>query len=178
MAALSSTGRSKRGAAAEDSEGGTTPAATTGNGKPKRVTRSTDALPRQRPRAAPEPPPAGDAPEPPAPFSAFSQRAASLGLHIPARLAHDGVAVDLEAYELRVDGEVRPATPRQLEILAVFLATPRHVWNRDVLAQLIGTNAVSTRSIDVQLSRIRTQIGKGRLRTVTNRGWVLDAVEP
>lgn len=137
----------------------------TANGKQKRS--RSGAIPAQ---------PSG-ARQPPAPFSAFSQRAASLGLHIPARLSHDGIMVDLEAYELRVDGEVRPATPRQLEILAVFLSTPRHVWSRDVLAQLIGTKAVSTRSIDVQLSRIRSQIGKERLRTVTNRGWVLDAVD-
>lgn len=133
------------------------------NGKPRRSREG--AIPTQ---------PSG-APQPPAPFSAFSQRAARLGLHVPARLDHDGIAVDLEAYELRVDGEVRPATPRQLEILAVFLATPRHVWSRDVLAQMIGTNAVSTRSIDVQLSRIRNQIGKNRIRTVTNRGWVLES---
>lgn len=139
----------------------------TANGKPKRPRGGRGAVPVQ-PRGARQPP---------APFSAFSQRAAGLGLHIPARLEHDGISVDLEAYDLRVDGEVRPATPRQLEILAVFLATPRHVWSRDVLAQLIGTNAVSTRSIDVQLSRIRSQIGKERLRTVTNRGWVLDAVD-
>ena len=139
----------------------------TANGKPKRPRGGRGAVPVQ-PRGARQPP---------APFSAFSQRAAGLGLHIPARLEHDGISVDLEAYDLRVNGEVRPATPRQLEILAVFLATPRHVWSRDVLAQLIGTNAVSTRSIDVQLSRIRSQIGKERLRTVTNRGWVLDAVD-
>ena len=146
-----------------------TPAGPAVNGRRKRPTRkaASAAIPAQ---------PSGVR-RPPAPFSAFSQRAASLGLHIPARLEHDGIAVDLEAYELRVDGDVRPATPRQLEILAVFLATPRHVWSRDVLAQLIGTNAVSTRSIDVQLSRIRSSIGKDRLRTVTNRGWVLDAVE-
>ncbi len=130
---------------------------------------------RKRSRTSAIPAQPGGNRQPPAPFSAFSQRAARLGLHVPARLDHDGIAVDLEAYELRVDGEVRPATPRQLEILAVFLATPRHVWSRDVLAQLIGTNAISTRSIDVQLSRIRSQIGKDRIRTVTNRGWVLES---
>src|SRR5690242_2475217 len=63
----------------------------------------------------------------------FTSRAAEAGVAFPDSLASGLLAVDLPGYVVTLDGEPLDLSPRQVELLALFLAAPRKVWSRDQL---------------------------------------------
>ena len=77
---------------------------------------------------------------------------------------------------MTLDGEVLDVSPRQVELLALFLATPRKVWSRDQLHWLCWGDTSPSRRVDVQLCRLRAKTGLDLFRNVRDRGWALRAV--
>ena len=63
----------------------------------------------------------------------FSIRAAEAGAPLTAPLAVGDLTVDLEAYVVTLGGETVQLSPRQVELLALFLAAPHKVWSREQL---------------------------------------------
>ncbi len=102
----------------------------------------------------------------------FRRRAAAAGLRLDRTLVHGPFALNLDAYELSVDGVVRDLSPQQLELLAIFFAAPHRVWSRDELNEITGGRRDSRR-IDVRLARLRVSLGADIFRSVVRRGWVL-----
>ena len=86
------------------------------------------------------------------------------------------VVVDLSAYVVTVGGVEVDLSPRQVELLALFLAAPGRVWSRDQLHWVCWGDRRPSRRVDVQLCRIRTKTGRDLFRNVRERGWVLRSV--
>src|SRR4051794_41775275 len=63
----------------------------------------------------------------------FAGRAADAGISLSAPLQIAGLVVDLAGYVVTLDGQELDLSPRQVELLALFLAAPRKVWSRDQL---------------------------------------------
>lgn len=90
-------------------------------------------------------------------------------LHDRARVGP--LEVDLAGYRASLDGRPLDLTRRELETLAFLVANLDRVHSRDEIADAIGIT--KGRSVDVMLSRIRRLLGKGSIRNVRGRGWIL-----
>ena len=71
------------------------------------------------------------------------------------------------------DGEELSLSPRQVELLALFLAAPRKVWSREQLEWVCWGDTSGSRRVDVQLCRLRARVGIDLFRNVRDRGWSL-----
>ena len=83
--------------------------------------------------------------------------------------------IDLGARQVRLDGQVRPLTSHQFELLLALARHPGRVMSRDALMEHVKNERLEAfdRSIDVHVSRIRAAIeddpAKPR-RVITVRG--------
>jgi DNA-binding response OmpR family regulator len=108
------------------------------------------------------------------PVGTFLSRAEEAGRAVGGPLELGGLVVDLAAYSVRVDGSELELSPRQIELLALFLAWPGTVWSREQLHWICwGTASGPSRRVDVQLCRLRTRTGLDLFRNVRDRGWAL-----
>jgi len=128
------------------------------------------ALPTRRPARAPLR--AVD----PLPSSDFRGRAAGAGVEIAGPLTTGGLVVDLSGYTVTLDGQELDVSPRQVELLALFLAGPRKVWSREQLHWVCWGDTSPSRRVDVQLCRLRAKTGLDLFRNVRDRGWALRPV--
>jgi DNA-binding response OmpR family regulator len=88
-------------------------------------------------------------------------------------LSHGPLTVDIASYEVTVDGRALDLSPRQVELLALFVAEPRRLWSREQLHLECWGDALPSRRVDVQLCRLRAKTGIDLFRNVRDRGWSL-----
>ena len=112
----------------------------------------------------------------PLPASDFRGRAADVGVELSSPLTTGGLVVDLSGYTVTLDGEEIELSPRQVELLALFLAGPRRVWSREQLHWVCWGDPSPSRRVDVQLCRLRGKTGRDLFRNVRDRGWALRAL--
>ena len=105
--------------------------------------------------------------------SDFAGRAADAGVDLHRPLQVGGLVVDLAGYVVTKDGEELDLSPRQVELLGLFLAAPRKVWSRDQLHWVCWGDTSPSRRVDVQLCRLRSKTGLDLFRNVRDRGWAL-----
>ena len=110
------------------------------------------------------------------PASDFLGRAAEVGVEVVGRLEAGGLVVDLTGYTVHLDGDELDLSPRQVELLALFLAGPRTVWSREQLHWVCWGDTSPSRRVDVQLCRLRAKTGRDLFRNVRDRGWALRPV--
>src|SRR3954454_2162749 len=103
----------------------------------------------------------------------FAGRAADAGISLSGPLQIAGLVVDLAGYVVTLDGQELDLSPRQVELLALFLAAPRKVWSRDQLHWVCWGDTAPSRRVDVQLCRLRAKTGLDLFRNVRDRGWAL-----
>ena len=103
----------------------------------------------------------------------FRSRAAELGVAVDGVLATERLTLDAGAYTVTCDGADLDLSPRQVELLALFVAAPRKVWSRDQLEWVCWGDASGSRRVDVQLCRLRARVGVDLFRNVRDRGWSL-----
>ena len=106
----------------------------------------------------------------------FISRAADAGVNLAGPLTTGDLVVDLAGYVVTLDGEALDLSPRQVELLALFLGAPRKVWSRDQLHWVCWGDTAPSRRVDVQLCRLRAKTGMDLFRNVRDRGWALRAV--
>ena len=106
-------------------------------------------------------------------YEDFHSRARELGVDVDAPLTAGRLSVDLAAYAVTCDGEELSLSPRQVELLALFLAAPRKVWSREQLEWVCWGDTSGSRRVDVQLCRLRARVGIDLFRNVRDRGWSL-----
>lgn len=106
----------------------------------------------------------------------FLGRAAQSGVQVRPPLTSGGLVVDLTGYEVTLDGSPLELSPRQVELLALFLASPRRVWSREQLHWVCWGDTSPSRRVDVQLCRLRARTGLDLFRNVRERGWALRPV--
>ena len=114
-----------------------------------------------------------DVRELPAAAAELFARAAAAGVTLAPVLRAGPLVVDLGRYEATLDGAPVELTPRQVELLALFLAAPGRVWSREQLHQICWTDVSDGRRVDVQLCRLRAKVGRHLFRTIRDRGWAL-----
>ena len=107
------------------------------------------------------------------PTTDFLERAAEAGAYPSGALTHGDLTVDIDVYEVRVGDDVLALSPRQVELLAVFLAAPGRVWSREQLHWICWGDTAPSRRVDVQLCRIRGKVGRELFRNIRDRGWTL-----
>jgi DNA-binding response OmpR family regulator len=108
------------------------------------------------------------------PVYRFRRRAAGFGADLTAPVVCSGITVDLDRYEVTVGGRPVRLTPRQVEVLALFVAAPNRLWTRQEIAWVTDTHARSARAIDTLLVRLRHRIGERLWKVVPGRGWHFD----
>jgi DNA-binding response OmpR family regulator len=114
----------------------------------------------------------------PAPTSGrdFTSRAADAGVTLAGPVVAGPLVVDLAGYVVTLDGQVLDLSPRQVELLALFLGAPRKVWSRDQLHWVCWGDTAPSRRVDVQLCRLRAKTGLDLFRNVRDRGWALRTI--
>jgi DNA-binding response OmpR family regulator len=77
----------------------------------------------------------------------------------PATIMGDGLAVDVGAREVRVDGKVVSLTAREFELLAFLGRNPRQVFRREALLERVwGYTYGDTSTVTVHVRRLREKI--------------------
>lgn len=107
--------------------------------------------------------------------SEFLRRASGYDVDPSGALNLGDIHVDTDAYAASVNGTPLDLSPRQVELLAVFVAAPTRVWSREQLHWICWGDMKASRRVDVQLCRIRTKVGFDLFRNIRDRGWTLNA---
>jgi DNA-binding response OmpR family regulator len=105
------------------------------------------------------------------PVYRFRRRAAAFGVDLTTAVESAGIRVDLDSYEVTDGTSPVSLTPRQVEVLALFVAAPHRLWTRQELAWVTDTHARNARAIDTLLVRLRHRLGRSLWKAVPGRGW-------
>jgi DNA-binding response OmpR family regulator len=95
-------------------------------------------------------------------------------------LRFPGLEIDIASYEVRVDGEPVPFTPKEVELLHKLCTSPGRVFSREqLLNDVWGYDYYGdTRVVDTQIKRIRQKLpesGSWGIRTVYGIGYKFEA---
>lgn len=93
------------------------------------------------------------------------------------RLTFDKLVIDMDAFELTVDGKKVPTPPKELELLYHLASTPNRVYTRNqLLDEVWGFDYFGdTRTVDVHIKRLREKLegisDRWELKTVWSVGY-------
>ena len=99
------------------------------------------------------------------------------------RLTFDKLIIDMEAFELTVDGKKLSIPPKEMELLFHLASTPNRVYTRNqLLDEVWGFDYFGdTRTVDVHIKRLREKLegisDKWDLRTVWSVGYKFEVKE-
>ena len=76
------------------------------------------------------------------------------------RLEFDKLIIDMDAFELTVDGKKVPTPPKEMELLYHLASTPNRVYTRNqLLDEVWGFDYIGdTRTVDVHIKRLREKL--------------------
>ena len=93
------------------------------------------------------------------------------------RLVFDKLIIDMDAFELTVNGKKVPTPPKEMELLYHLASTPNRVYTRNqLLDEVWGFDYFGdTRTVDVHIKRLREKLegvsDKWELKTVWSVGY-------
>lgn len=95
---------------------------------------------------------------------------------------YEGLIVNLDNYEVRVDGKTLDFTPKEVEILFLLVSHPGRVFDREqILSKVWGYDYFGdTRAVDTQIKRIRQKLPEDvewGIRTVYGIGYKFGTAE-
>ena len=99
------------------------------------------------------------------------------------RLSFDKLVIDLDAYELIVDGKRVDTPPKEMELLYHLASSPNRVFTRNqLLDEVWGFDYFGdSRTVDVHVKRLREKLegvsDKWRLKTVWGVGYKFEVTE-
>ena len=104
------------------------------------------------------------------------------------KLTFDKLVINLDSYELIVDGKKIDTPPKEMELLYHLAATPNRVYTRNQLLREVLLHRVwgfeycgGTRTVDVHIKRLREKLegvsDKWALKTVWGVGYKFEAEE-
>jgi DNA-binding response OmpR family regulator len=78
-----------------------------------------------------------------------------------AELDFDGLHIDSEAKEVKVDGQLVALTKTELEVLIFLASNPYKIYSREAIINNLWKDApfVTERTIDVHINRLRKKLG-------------------
>ena len=100
------------------------------------------------------------------------------------RLSFDKLTVDLDSYELTVDGKKVDTPPKELELLYHLASAPNRVFTRNqLLDEVWGFDYFGdSRTVDVHIKRLREKLenvsDQWRLKTVWGVGYKFEVLNP
>ena len=100
------------------------------------------------------------------------------------RLVFDKLIIDMDSFELTVDGKKIPTPPKEMELLYHLASTPNRVYQRNkLLDEVWGFNYFGdTRTVDVHIKRLREKLDgvsdQWGLKTVWGVGYKFVVNEP
>ena len=100
------------------------------------------------------------------------------------RLVFDKLIIDLDSYELIVDGKKVDTPPKELELLYHLASTPNRVYTRNqLLDEVWGFDYFGdSRTVDVHIKRLREKLegvsDQWSLKTVWGVGYKFEVVSP
>lgn len=79
------------------------------------------------------------------------------------KLEFDKLCIDMDAFELTVDGKKIPTPPKEMELLFYLASHPNVVYSRNRLLDVVwgfehGSD-IDTRTVDVHVKRLREKLG-------------------
>lgn len=98
------------------------------------------------------------------------------------RLEFDKLVIDMDAFELTVDGKKVPTPPKEMELLYHLASTPNRVYTRNqLLDEVWGFDYFGdTRTVDVHIKRLREKLEgvseQWSLKTVWGVGYKFEVV--
>ena len=96
-------------------------------------------------------------------------------------LRFEGLEININKYDVRVNGEKLPLTPKEVEILELLASHPGRVYGREqILSQVWGYDYFGdTRAVDTQIKRIRQKLPQEgvswSIKTVYGVGYKFEA---
>ena len=96
---------------------------------------------------------------------------------------YDKLEINIENYELKVDGKVVDTPPKELELIYHFASNPNRVYTRDqLLDEVWGFDYYGdSRTVDVHVKRLREKLegvsDKWSLKTVWGVGYKFETKE-
>lgn len=89
------------------------------------------------------------------------------------RLHYETLVLDTEQKQVTIDGVPVSLTKKELEILALLLSHPGHVFSREDILATVWENDVLVldRTVDVNITRLRKKIGIYGKYIVTRQGY-------
>ena len=99
------------------------------------------------------------------------------------RLEFDKLVIDMDAFELTVDGKKVPTPPKEMELLYHLASTPNRVYTRNqLLDEVWGFDYFGdSRTVDVHIKRLREKLegvsDKWCLKTVWGVGYKFEVTE-
>ena len=99
------------------------------------------------------------------------------------RLVFDKLIIDMDAFELTVDGKKVPTLPKEMELLYHLASTPNRVYTRNqLLDEVWGFDYFGdTRTVDVHIKRLREKLegvsDQWELKTVWSVGYKFEVNE-
>ena len=100
------------------------------------------------------------------------------------RLVYDKLVIDLDSYELVVDGKKVDTPPKELELLYHLAVTPNRVYTRiQLLDEVWGFDYFGdSRTVDVHIKRLREKVegvsDQWELKTVWGVGYKFEVKQP
>ncbi len=100
------------------------------------------------------------------------------------RLTFDKLIIDMDAFELIVDGKKIPTPPKEMELLYHLASSPNRVYTRNqLLDEVWGFDYFGdTRTVDVHIKRLREKLEgvteQWELKTVWSVGYKFEVREP
>ena len=100
------------------------------------------------------------------------------------RLVFDKLIIDMDSFELTVDGKKSPTPPKEMELLYHLASTPNRVYQRNkLLDEVWGFDYFGdTRTVDVHIKRLREKLegvsDQWSLKTVWGVGYKFEVVNP
>ena len=100
------------------------------------------------------------------------------------RLEFDKLIIDMDSFELTVDGKKISTPPKEMELLYHLASTPNRVYQRNkLLDEVWGFDYFGdTRTVDVHIKRLREKLegvsDQWSLKTVWGVGYKFEVVNP
>ncbi len=98
-------------------------------------------------------------------------------------ITYANLSIDLSRYEMRINGQVVPTPPKELELLYYLSSHPNRVFTRDqLLDEVWGFDYYGdSRTIDVHVKRLREKLDgasdEWSLKTVWSKGYKFEVKE-
>ncbi|WP_459168715.1 response regulator transcription factor [Natronospora cellulosivora (SeqCode)] len=88
-------------------------------------------------------------------------------------LTKGDIELNLQSYEAKKSGQILDLTPKEFDLLAIFIKNSGTVLTRDILLERIWGYEYSgdTRTVDVHIRRLRAKIGEDYISTVRGVGY-------